>query len=175
MHFMALFHPTNRFEKIFAGGIIIKGIDGLVEFLSGFVLLFIPPTTVHHFITFLTASELRQDPHDFIANLLLHTTQHFGAGSKIFAVIYLWIHGIIKLIAVFGILKNQLWAYPFSLITLGILAIYQVFSISVKPSVGMILLTIFDVFILWMIWREYGKVRAMHEASPAHRPASDDA
>jgi uncharacterized membrane protein len=29
----------------------------------------------------------------------------------------------------------------------------------VKPSIGMIMLTLFDFFILWLIWREYGKFR----------------
>lgn len=161
---MALFHPTNKFEKIFAGGIIIKGIDGLTELIGGFIFLFVQPATLHHFITFLTAKELGEDPRDHIANILLRAGQHFGAGSKWFAVIYLWIHGIIKLVAVVGILKNQLWAYPFSLITLGILTVYQLASIYEKQSIGMILLTIFDIFILWMIWREYGTVKKMHAA-----------
>ena len=48
---------------------------------------------------------------------------------------------------------------PFSLIALGTLMLYQVFSMIVKFSVGMFLLTVFDAFILWLIWREYGKVR----------------
>jgi uncharacterized membrane protein len=73
----------------------------------------------------------------------------------------LWVHAGIKLIAVIGILRNQLWAYPYSLITLGLFMIYQVYSIIIKVSVGMVLLTIFDVFLLWLIWREYGKARIL--------------
>lgn len=149
-------------DKVFVVGIFIKGIDGLIELISGFVLLFISPAAVHHFITFLTAKELAEDPHDHIANLLVHATQHFGTGSKAFAIIYLWIHAAIKLISVWGIFTNRLWAYPFALITLGILTIYQLVDISVKPSIGMVLLTIFDIFILILIWREYGKMKALH-------------
>ena len=117
---------------------------------------------MYQFITFLTQRELLEDPHDKIANFLVHSTQHIGTGSKTFLIVYLWIHAIIKLIAVIGILKNQLWAYPFSLITLGLLMLYQLYTIFfVKASVGIILLTIFDMFILWLIWREYGKVRTL--------------
>ncbi len=104
---------------------------------------------IHRFVTFLTQKELLEDPHSKVANALIHSTDHFSSGSKTFAIVYLWVHAVIKLIAVIGILKNQLWAYPFSLITLGALMIFQLYSIFfIKVSVGLIILTIFDVFIL---------------------------
>ena len=37
--------------------------------------------------------------------------------------------------------------------------LYQGYGIGMKFSVWMFLLTVFDVFILWLIWREYGKVK----------------
>ena len=123
-------------------------------------MLFVSPLSLHNLIAFITHRELVEDPHDKFANLLIHATSHYAAGGRMFLVTYLWIHTAIKLIAVFGILKKQLWAYPFSLIALGLLVVYQLYDIFfVKPSIGMILLTIFDVFILGLIWREYGKVR----------------
>ena len=45
------------------------------------------------------------------------------------------------------------------MISLGLLMFYQVYSMVVRFSVGMFLLTVFDVFIRWLIWREYGKVK----------------
>ena len=121
--------------------------------------MFISPESLHNFLALITQREIVEDPHSKIANYLLNSTQHFNTGSKVFAIAYLWIHATVKLIAVFGLLRNKLWAYPFSLVTLGMLMLYQVYSIIVKISVGMIILTIFDVFILWLIWREYGKVK----------------
>lgn len=157
---MSWYHPSNLFDKVFEGGIILKGVDGFLEFLGGLLVLFVSPTRLHGFITFVTHRELVEDPHDKVANLLIHATNHYAAGGRTFLVIYLWIHAAIKLIAVIGILKNLMWAYPFSLVSLGLLALYQIYSIFfVKVSVGMILLTVFDVIILGLIWREYGKVR----------------
>lgn len=157
---MSWYHPTSLLDKIFEGGIIIKGVTGLLEFIGGILLLIFSPTQIHHFIAFVTQRELLEDPHDKIANLLLHGTSHISSGGRVFAITYLWIHAVIKLIAVIGILKNQLWAYPFSLITLGLLMLYQAYTIFfVKVSVGMIILTVFDIFILWLIWREYDKVQ----------------
>jgi len=158
---MSWYHPSSLLDKVFEGGIIIKGVTGLLEFLGGLLLLFVTPAQIHQLIALVTQRELLEDPHDRVANLLVQATSHFSSGGQAFAIAYLWIHATIKLIAVIGILRNQLWAYPFSLITLGVLMVYQLYSIVfVRLSVGMILLTVFDVFILWLIWREYGKVRA---------------
>ncbi len=157
---MSTYKPASLFDKVFEGGLLLKGASGVIELLSGLALIFVTPERLHHFITFITQQELVQDPHDKLANLLLNGTQHFGQGNRLFLIIYLWIHAAVKLIAVIGILRNHLWAYLFSLISLGILMLYQVYSILfIKVSIGMILLTLFDIFILFMIWREYGKVR----------------
>jgi uncharacterized membrane protein len=163
---MSWYHPSTLLDKIFEGGIILKGISGILEFLGGLLLVFIDPATIHRFLTFVTQREIQEDPHDKFANALLHSAQHLNAGSKTFAIAYLWVHAAVKLIAVFGLLRNKLWAYPFALITLGLLMLYQVYSIIVQASIGMTLLTIFDVFILWLIWREYGKARLLLGSQP---------
>lgn len=154
------YHPSSLFDRFFETGIILKGVDGALEFLGGVLLLFLTPAALHTFLTWVTQREISEDPHDTLANFLLHLSDHFNVGNKWFAVAYLWIHGGIKLVAVFGILRNQLWAYPFSLITLGLLLIYQIMSIIVHPTIGMTLLSLFDVVVLWLIWREYGKVKS---------------
>lgn len=157
---MSWYHPTTLLDKIFEGGIVIKGITGLLEFIGGLLLFFVSPAQIHQFIALITQREMIEDPHDRVANFLLDITSSISSGSRTFLIVYLWIHAAIKLIAVIGILKNQRWAYPFSLTTLGLLMLYQLYSIFfVQPTIGMIFLTIFDVFILWLIWREYGKVR----------------
>lgn len=166
---MSRFRPTNALDVIFEGGIIIKGIDGFLEFLAGLLVLFVSPARLHSLIVVATRKELVEDSHDKIANLLILATNHYAANGRVFLVVYLWLHAAIKIVAVVGILKNWLWAYPFSLVSLGLLTLYQVYSIFfVKASLGMVLLTIFDVLILALIWREYQKqqkvVRATEQA-----------
>jgi uncharacterized membrane protein len=156
---MAWFRPSSALDKIFEGGIILKGLSGLAEFIGGFLLLFISPAALHNFITAITQRDILRE-HDKISAYLLHLSASFGQGSREFLIIYLWIHAAVKIIAVIGLLRNKAWAFPFSLISLGILTLYQIYDIVfVKPSIGMIMLTLFDFFILWLIWREYGKFR----------------
>jgi len=157
---MTDFKAKSTFDKVFEGGLLIKGLDGFFELLGGLLLFVFTPDQIHRFAVLLTHTELLEDPHNKASHLLLQSTQHFSNGSRIFLIFYLLLHAAIKLIAVIGILKNQLWAYPFSLISLGALTLYQVYSIFlIKVSFGMIGLTIFDVFILWMITVEYKKVK----------------
>ena len=151
------FHPTSLLDKIFEGGIILKGVSGLLEFLAGLLLLLTSPATISGFLAFLTQREIAEDPHDKLASFILHSADHFNSGAKTYAVAYLWVHATVKLVAVVGILRNQLWAYPFSLITLGLLMLFQIYSMTVQFSAGMLLLTIFDALIIGLIWREYSK------------------
>ena len=157
---MSDFVAKTSFDKIFEGGLLLKGLSGGFEFLGGLLFLIFSPDQIHRFAVFLTHWELFESPNSKISHMLLNTTQHITNGSRLFLIIYLWIHALIKLIAVIGILKNLLWAYPFSLISLGALMLYQVYDIIfIKASLGMIGLTIFDIFILWMISVEYKKFK----------------
>ena len=158
---MSWYHPTTLLDKVFEGGVILKGIDGALEFLGGLLLFFVTPQQLHSFITFITRRELLEDPHDKVANFLLQATSHISAGGRTFVIMYLWLHAIVKLVAVFGLLKNKQWAYPFSFITLGLLMLYQLYTIAfIKASLGMVLLTVFDAVVLGLIWREYRKIRS---------------
>ena len=161
MKFMSWYHPSSLLDKVFEASLLIKGLTGLLEFLGGLMLVFVSPDKIHNFLMFITQKELNTEPNSTIALLVLHSANHLNTGSRDFLIFYLWIHAAIKLTAVIGILKNQLWAYPFSLICLGILMIYQLYSIATKPTLGMIALTAFDVFIVWLIWREYQKAKIL--------------
>ncbi len=164
---MSWYRPSSVLDKVFEGGIVLKGISGLAEFLGGLLLLFTDPASIHAFLVVITQKEITEDPSDRIANFLLHSTSHIDTGAKAFAVAYLWVHAAVKLTAVVGLMRNKMWAYPFSLITLGLLTAYQAVSLVAHFSVGLFLLTLFDVFILWLIRREYAKVRhPTTEAAP---------
>ena len=158
------FRPSSILDKVFEGGIVLKGIMGMAEFLGGFALLFVDPASIHTLLVVLTQKELSEDPNDRIANFLLDSTSHLDTGVTGFVIAYLWVHAAIKLTSAIGLLRNQMWAYPFSLITLGLLVVYQSVSLAARFSAGMFLLTLFDIGVLWLIAREYAKVRR-HERS----------
>src|SRR6266481_6219669 len=132
-----------------------KGVAGLVETIGGLLLLFIPQAGLNVLIIFLTAPELAEDPTDRIANLLQHMVQELAADTKLFASGYLIVHGVIKVFLVAGLLGRRLWSYPVSLWFLAVFIAYQAYRFFFTHSLSMIALTIFDLIVALLIWREY--------------------
>ena len=162
---MAVFKPTSLLDKFYEAGIIIKGIDGLVELISGIVLLVIGSGTILSITRSVTRNELSQDPHDFIATHVLHAGSSLAHGHASFAAAFLLIHGGVKVGLVVALLLNKLWAYPLGLVVLSLLLLYQIYQLIVAPSFGMAFLSVLDAVIIWLIWREWQRVRAGHEGS----------
>ena len=155
--------PKSGFDRVFEVGILLKGLDGLLEIAGGILLLFIKPELVNHLAATLTQHELAEDPRDFLATHILHSTQNLAAGSFIFAALYLLSHGIVKIILVWEILHDRLWAYAGLIyLTIGFM-IYQVYRFSYSHSIGLVLLTVFDAVIVYLTVVEYRKRR--HQAA----------
>ena len=154
--------PMNerRIHQLFVISVIIKGIDAAIEVLGGFVLAFASQQELVALAGWLTRKELIEDPHDLVANTLLQFAQTFSVSSQAFYAYYLVSHGAIKLVMVAGLLANRLWAYPFGLLVMGLFIAYQVYEFALAHSLGMLLLTLFDVVVAWLVWHEYRLVRA---------------
>jgi uncharacterized membrane protein len=144
----------------------LKGLDGLLEIAGGLVLLFVAPATLQSWARSLTAHELAQDKYDFFANHLLHSASQLSRSTTLFGAVYLLSHGIAKVVLVIALLRNQLWAYPWMLALLSVFIAYQVYRLTYKVSLGLTLLTLFDIFVLWLTVLEYRRRRRDRHAAP---------
>lgn len=156
----AWFKPKNLLDTVFEISVVIKGIEGLFELAAGLVLLVLGSGLISNLAKRLTYGELREEPHNIIASFVLHSGQQLASGGTTYLVLYLLIHALIKFVVVFGLLRNKMWSYPFSLVTLGIFMIYQFYQIYLSHSVVISILTLYDIFLLWLIWREYQSKRS---------------
>jgi len=149
------FKARDRFDRLFEIGIILKGLDGVLETIGGLLLLAVTPATINRLASRLTQHELSEDPHDFIANHVLGYTHGLTGSAVTFAAVYLLLHGITKIVLVAALLRNQIWAYPWMIAFLLIFIGYQLYRLVLSPTFGLSALTIFDVFIVWLTWREW--------------------
>ena len=149
----------HRIHQIFEVSILLKGAHALIECLSGLALALVGTSTIVALVKTFTQEELIEDPHDFVATHLLTLAQSFSVSSKNFYAFYLLSHGIVKAFLVMGLLKKKLWSYPASLIVLGLFIIYQLYRFFSTSSLGLIVLTVFDLIIMVLIWHEYRLVR----------------
>src|SRR5215469_7691874 len=155
-------------DKTFKIGLVLKGLDGLLEVAGGVLLLILSPDAIERIARRLTAEELSEDRHDLIANYLLHTTSHLSSGITLFGAIYLLSHGISKIVLVALVLRDKLWAYPWLIALLLAFIAYQIYRLAwVHFSVGLTALTVFDAALVWLTWREYRSKRAHgHRGAP---------
>lgn len=158
---MAWFAPKTLLDKTYEIGILVKGIDGVLELMGGILLLAVKPQTIDNITAFLTQHELSQNPHDFIATHVLQYGTDLAHGSHAFAAAFLLTHGLVKIVLVAALLRNYPWAYPFAIITLGLFIVYQLYRMVVEPTFGMGFLTVLDIIIVWLIWREWGQQKAL--------------
>jgi uncharacterized membrane protein len=145
----------NYIYRLFRTGIVLKGILSATEIVAGIFVLFFEPSIVGNAIITASQKELIEEPGNFIAAHALTLAQQFSLTPQLFLAIYLLSRGIIKFALVIALLKKQLWAYPASLVVLGLFMIYQIYEIVIGHSVLLIALTLFDIIIMWLIWHEY--------------------
>jgi len=146
-------------HRIFEVSVLLKGAHALIECVGGIALYAVKTATISTLVRLATQSELVEDPNDLVATYLLQAAQNFSLNTKQFYAFYLLSHGVVKLFLVIGLLRNRLWSYPASLAALALFIVYQLYRFSYTYAPGLIVLTVFDVFVMVLIWHEYRLVR----------------
>jgi len=151
---MPTFHAKTGLDRAFEITLLYKGIDGLLETISGIAFLFIKP----EFVVRLAHGIVGYHPHNFIGKHILESAQHFGKGAAIFAALYLLSHGVVKVVLVAAIWREKLWAYLGLIIVTAAFTLYQLYDIIFrKPTFSFIALTLFDFLVIYLTAKEYTK------------------
>ena len=149
----------RRIHQIFQLSILLKAAHALIECGGGIALALVSTHTIVDLVNWFTQDELVEDPKDFVATHLLHWAQAFSVQTKHFYAFYLLSHGVVKLALIAGLLRDRLWAYPASLMVMGLFVVYQLYRFYHTGGAGLIVLTIFDLFVIALIWHEYRLIR----------------
>jgi len=149
----------RRIHQLFEVSVLLKGAHALIECVGGVVLAFVSTDQIVRLVQHLTQDELIEEPHDFIASHLLAWAQGFSVQTQHFYAFYLLSHGLVKIALVAGLLARRLWAYPASLVVLAGFIGYQLYRYTLTHSVGLVVLTAFDLLVMWLVWHEYKLLR----------------
>ena len=151
---------------------LLKGAHAVIECVGGIILAIVSTKRIGRFVDALTQDELVKDPNDVVATHLRTFAQHFSVDSKNFYAFYLLSHGIVKVFLVWGLLRNKMWAYPTSLVVLGLFIVYQLYRYAYTHSLGLVALTVLDLIVMWLVWHEYRLMRRHIPISKRGVPAS---
>jgi uncharacterized membrane protein len=145
-------------HRFFELGILIKGVDGGLELVVGLLLVFLSPVAINRVLLFFVEGELKEDPTDLVANLLLHTTRS-AIEAKVPASVFLIVHGIVKLVLVGGLATNRLWSYPAAILVFAGLTMYQLYQLDQQYSLFLEIVTILDVIVILLVIAEFRYMR----------------
>ena len=142
-------------HRLFQVAVVVKGIDGVLEFIGGVLLVFVGPNALHRLVIALTQHELAEEPDDWLVSTLRHLAETFSVETKHFASAYLIGHGILKIFLAVSLLRERLWAFPLALSVLAIFVVYQLHRFGRTHSMILLALTVLDAVVMVLIWREY--------------------
>ena len=131
--------------------VLAKGLHALIEIAGGLMLYLFSADAIARWL-----GEIGR--HDWIA-------RHFPVSEHRFYAFYLLSHGLVKIVLVFFLLREKLWAYPASIAVFALFIAYQLYRFSFTHDIGLILLSIFDLFVIALAVHEY---RLLRKHLPTH-------
>lgn len=149
---------TTRVHQFFIIGILIKGIDAVIETIGGLILLFTKPGTILRLFLQIPIS-IGHRSYPLYIKTVEFLTNHLTVSLKTFISAYLIVSGLLKIALIFCLLKKKLWAYPLSIAFFFALITYQFYKFSLNHSVPLLCLTLLDIVIVVFIWKEYQNMK----------------
>jgi uncharacterized membrane protein len=140
-------HERN-IHRVFVVSVAAKGAHALLEIAGGLALYLLGSEQIAQWIR----------PHEWLAN-------HFKPSEEQFYAFYLLSHGLIKSVLVVGLLREKLWAYPASFAVFSGFIAYQLYRYSWTHDIGLIVLSILDLFVIALAVHEW---RLLRKHLPTH-------
>ena len=153
--------------ELFRLSVLLKGAVSFLEIIAGLLVCVIPLNWLTNLLVSFAQGELSEPATQFLAPHVLTLAHSLATTSQTFIALYLLSRGFIKFVLIVALLRGKLWAYPSSLVVLGLFVAYQCYQLTLGLSLFLALLTIFDLVVMYFIWREYTIVRelAAHKKS----------
>lgn len=144
----------------FRTSILIKGAISAAEILVGGILFFISFEALAHFGVRISAPFLPDSLFAWVAHEVALLSLEVATIPPLFVALYIFSRGLIKLVLIAALLRNMLWAYPSSLCVMGAFLLYQFYQIAAEGSAIIVAITLFDIVVMYFIWREWRIVEA---------------
>ncbi|MFL6764315.1 MAG: DUF2127 domain-containing protein [Sphingomicrobium sp.] len=141
----------KRIHQIFVISVAAKGLHALIEIAGGLTLTLLGADTLARWLDEIDRGGWLE--------------RHFPLSEQQFYAFYLLSHGLIKAALVAGLLREKLWAYPAAIAVFGGFIAYQLYRYSYTHEIGLIVLSIFDLFVIALAVHEY---RLLRRHLPTH-------
>ncbi len=134
-------------HKAFFATIIVNGCIAITDIFAGLFFVFQQRITAYLYFS-----------HYPFSAILQKVILSISAQNQTMGIVYFFSHGIVKLILVWGLWTNRLWAYPLAIVLLGGFSLYQIVTLFKSFSWFTILLLVVNVITVFFISREYRQI-----------------
>lgn len=148
--------PARRdrwLHRVFAAGLVLKGVFAGIEVLAGTLLLLFG----RHAAAFAEAASTRATriPPDPVAARIAHLAAALSSPDEHFFALFFLAHGLVKGIAVVALLRGVPRACPFAVSVLSAFVLYQLHRYVQSGSVALLVVSALDLVIIGLILREH--------------------
>ena len=132
---------------------------GVVRIFAAILLLNMIGMPIEHVIKGFLSKELMEDPGDLLSRALGFFFTRHPVKVNYFLTIYLGFWGVVDIVLSMCILRRQMWAYPLSLVLIALFVAYELYRISYTHSSILFVFILIDLFVFWLIYREYRQLK----------------
>lgn len=136
-------------------GVVVKGIDGLLELITGLLLWLAPAALRSLAVTVANAPDNDSATDQLVEHWAGRLGADLASGAPTAAIVFLLSHGTVKLLLVYCLLRDYRWAYRPAIVILGLFAVYQLVLLIEEPTPVKAFFLLLDLVIVWLIWREW--------------------
>ncbi|MBI2743904.1 MAG: DUF2127 domain-containing protein [Chlamydiales bacterium] len=145
----------NRRHLLFNLAIILKGIDGLLEFVGGLFFVFLKKQGVLDSISKVLHYNLFKISNESVLDFVDYMSQMLSTSTFIFISAILIGNGVVKMLVSVGLLLRKFLAFIVAIVFLMLLLVYQIVECFYTPSLVLDMFTLFEALVIYVIWREY--------------------
>lgn len=150
----------------FLAAVAIKGIDGLVETIAGIAVATLGTKSIYDLVIQLTAPELDLHPESKTVHLLRHGAASLAHSSSRFLIVWLLLHGILKLALAIELLRDKSWIFPVAAVILSGFVAYMTYRLVGHYSTWLLAFALFDLVTVGLVLNEWRSFRS-RRAQPA--------
>jgi uncharacterized membrane protein len=161
--------PGTTTDRLLRAALFLKGLDGAVELLAGVALAVVGPQELGWLTRRVVEHHLLGSPHGALAERFAAGEAALTGGDRAFAVLYLTLHGLVKLGLVVALLREIRPAYPVAIGVLAVFVGYEAYRAAHTGSVALWVAAALDLGIAALVVREYRRLTAGRPPPPGSR------
>ncbi|SDI98265.1 Uncharacterized membrane protein [Actinokineospora alba] len=135
--------------------VMVKSLDGAIQVLAALLLAAVPPAVISGIANAVITRDLLGDHTGAIADDLTRAAE----GGRTFAVVFLLLHGVVKLGLAYALHRRAVRLYPLACLLMSALVIYESIRAVRTGSLGLVVFALLDTAVVVVVAREFWKAQ----------------